>query len=104
MSRRARTQRRQDERALQKLAVAKEKLATFEEGGSPDRPIALESASQVEVHAASMTCPVCGDHYRVEEHTVLVHGGRSLRVAHVLSRQCGRERKIYFAVRAALPN
>lgn len=104
MSRRARTVRREEERALQKLAAAKEKLAAFDEGASPERAIPLESASQVEVHAASMTCPVCGDHYRVNEHTVVVHAGRSLRVAHVISPQCGRERRLYFSVRAALPN
>jgi hypothetical protein len=103
-TRRARTVRREEERRLQKLAAAKEKLATFDEGASPDRPIALDSASQVEVHASSMECPVCGDHYRVQDHTVLVHEGRSLRVAHVLSPQCGRERKLYFALRASLPN
>ncbi len=103
-TRRARTVRREEERRLQKLASAKEKLSTFDEGFSPERPIALDSASQVEVHASSMTCPVCGDNYRVTDHTVLVHEGRSLRVAHVLSPQCGRERKLYFALRASLPN
>ena len=101
---RKRTQRREEERARRKLDLAKEKLATFDEGASPDRAIPLESASQVEVHASSMQCPLCGDHYRVNEHTVLHQGDRTLRVAHVISPQCGRETKIYFAVRAALPN
>ena len=102
MTRRSRTQRREDERKVKKLLVAKEKLAAFEEGASPERPIALDSASQVEVHAASMTCPLCGDHFRVIEHTVLHQGGRSLRVARVVSPQCGRERQLYFVLGAGL--
>ncbi|CAN5321597.1 hypothetical protein BH09MYX1_BH09MYX1_50980 [soil metagenome] len=104
MTRRARTVRREQDRESAKLVAAKEKVAAFDEGASPDRPIALESASQVEVHASSMTCPICGDSYRVNDHTVLVHKGQSLRVAHVVSPQCGRERRLYFAIHAALPN
>ena len=45
MTRRARTVRREQERTLQKLATAKEKLAAFDEGASPERPIPLESAA-----------------------------------------------------------
>ena len=106
MSRRPRTVRRELYREQAKLAAAKEKLWTLGLVASPRRPIPLDSASQVEIHAASMTCPICGDHFRVLEHTVLHIPGseRTLRVTHVLSPQCGRERDLYFALRAALPN
>lgn len=106
MTRRPRTVRRELERTQSKLAVAREKLWALGEGASPQRPIALDSASQVEIHAASLTCPVCGDHFRVLEHTVLHVAGseRTLRVVHVRSPQCGRERDLYFALRPALAN
>jgi len=106
MSRRPRTVRRELDREQAKLAAAKEKLWSLGEGASPQRPIPLESASQVEIHAASLTCPICGDHFRVLEHTVLhlASSDRTLRVTHVRSPQCGRERDLYFALRAALPN
>lgn len=106
MTRRPRTVRRELDREQMKLVVAKEKLWALSEGASAQRPIALESASQVEVHAASMTCPICGDSFRVLEHTVLHVPGseRTLRVARVLSPQCRRERQLYFALHAALAN
>ena len=106
MSRRPRTLRRELDREQAKLVIAKEKLWSLSEGASPQRPIALESASQVEVHAASMTCPLCGDSFRVLEHTVLHVPGsdRTLRVTRVRSPKCGIERELYFVLRAALPN
>ena len=106
MTRRSRTVRRELDREQAKLAVAKEKLWALGQGASPQRPIALDSASQVEIHAASMTCPICGDHFRVLEHTVLHVAGseRTLRVTRVRSPQCHRERDLYFALRAALAN
>jgi len=105
MTRRPRTVRRELDREQAKLLVAKEKLWALGEGASPQRPIALESASQVEIHAASLTCPICGDHFRVLEHTVMhLADNRSLRVTRVLSPQCGRQRDLYFALRPALTN
>ena len=106
MTRRTRTVRRELDREQAKLAVAKEKLWALGEGASPRRPIALDSASQVEIHAASLTCPICGDHFRVLEHTVLHIPGseRTLRVTRVLSPHCGRERDLYFVLRPALAN
>lgn len=106
MTRRPRTVRRELDREQAKLVQTKEKLWALGEGASPQRPIPLESASQVEIHAASMTCPVCGDHFRVLEHTVLHlrDSTRTLRVTRVRSPQCGRERDLYFVLRAALTN
>ena len=56
---RPRTERRERERALDKLARDREKLARLELGGSAERPIELESASQVEPHARSLRCTRC---------------------------------------------
>lgn len=101
---RARTQRREAARKLAKLVDAKVALEAIEAGGAPDRPIEVESASQIEVHAKAMECPECGDHWQVDDHAVEVHGGRSLRVVHARSAQCGRKRRIYFVISPKLTN
>ena len=101
---RQRTLRRESERAETKLARAREALFALEAGGAPGRPIVVESASQIEPHAQSMQCPLCGDHFLVEDHEVLHRDGASVRVVSVLSRQCGKRRKLYFAIRPALPS
>ncbi len=91
--------RRELAREQDKLARAREQLAALQAGGNPERPVVVESASQIEPHARSMTCPVCGDHFRVLEHTVQHRPGGSLRLVSVVSPQCGRRRTIYFAIR-----
>jgi hypothetical protein len=101
---RARTARREDARAAGRLLRAKEALAVLEPGGTAERPIEVESASQIEVHARSMTCPACGEPWHVEEHVVEVHDGRTIRVVRARSPQCGRRRRIYFAIVPALAN
>jgi hypothetical protein len=101
---RARTQRRQDERSLAKLARDRERLARLEVGGSAERPIALESASQVEAHARSMPCVRCGGDLRVEEHAVRVVGEQSLRLVQLSCPACGAKREVWFCLAPALPN
>lgn len=99
---RLRTIRREGERRDAKLVRAREALFALEEGATARQPIVVESASQIEPHAASMQCPACGDHFLVEDHEVLHREGASVRVVSVLSRQCGRRRKLYFAIHPAL--
>jgi DNA-directed RNA polymerase subunit RPC12/RpoP len=77
---------------MKKLVAAKEKLARLEDGGSPERPIELSSASQVEVHARSLACLRCGTGYRVEEHAAV----EGLRLARVVCPQCGARREVWF--------
>jgi hypothetical protein len=87
-----RRERRALAREAKKIIQAKEKLARLAEGGSPDRPILLASASQVEVHARSLACLRCGIGYRVDEHAAV----EGLRVARVVCPQCGARRDIWF--------
>lgn len=101
---RARTLRRDQARDDERLVRAKEALAKLELGGSPERPIAVESASQIEVHARSMCCPACGETWHVEDHVVETHQGKSLRVVVARSPRCGKKRRIYFAIAPALAN
>lgn len=101
---RARTLRRELEREQERLVRAKEALALLSDGGTAARPIEVESASQIEPHARAMECFACGDHYRVLEHQALHEGARAIRLVTVVSPQCGRQRRVYFAIAPALSN
>lgn len=94
----ARTERRAAARAAEKLVHAKEKLATYEAGGAPERPIDVVSPAQVEPHARSQRCARCDEPFHVDEHTAESRDGARLRVAHVSCRRCGARRAIYFRV------
>lgn len=100
----ARGARRAAERDNAKLTRDIERLSLLEPGGAPDRPIDLASASQVEVSARSMPCPRCRGPLRVEEHAAESSGAARLRVAHVVCRDCGSRRAIYFRLGGALPS
>ncbi|WP_394825267.1 hypothetical protein [Pendulispora albinea] len=102
MSKRPRAARRSLERSAAKLVAQKWKLASLENGGTPERAILVPSASVVETHARSLPCVACGATVRVEEHTAEEHGGARLRVARVVCVQCGSKRALYFQI--ALPN
>ncbi len=93
---RPRVGRRAAERDAKKLADNLERLALLEPGGSPDSPIELASASQVDVHARDARCVVCGGLVRLEDHTAETLRDVRLRVAHVQCQVCGRKRKIFF--------
>lgn len=115
MKKRARTERREAQRAAVKLAEARAKLARLEAGGAPDRPIEVTSASVVEVHAAGLPCVACGaEGTRVEEHVAITaddEGGgpsrgaaRHLRIARLRCPRCGVRREVYFRIGTALPS
>jgi hypothetical protein len=101
---RPRTERREAARANEKLARDREKLARLEAGGSPERPIALESASQVEVHARSLRCTKCDGEVRVEEHLARTIGEQRLRLLRLVCPQCGTRRDAWFRLETKLPS
>jgi hypothetical protein len=101
---RPRTERRQRERAVEKLARDREKLARLEEGGAAERPIAVASASQIEVHARSLGCARCGAEPRVEAHDAPVVAGRPLRLVRLGCPMCGGKREVWFRLGGALPS
>jgi hypothetical protein len=106
-TKRARTERRERERAAVKLAETRRKLAALEAGGAPSRPIEVTSASTVEIHATSMPCVGCeATGTQLEEHaavTVTVDGEpRPLRVARVRCPRCGVKRELYFRIGTTL--
>lgn len=95
-----RAARRAAARADAKLSRARERLAAYEPGGSAERAIVVESASQIEPHAASIGCIHCGTSYRVDDHTAETIGGASLRVVRARCPFCGSARTLYFRIQA----
>jgi hypothetical protein len=84
--------------------AAREKLATLEPGGTPDYPMNVESASQIEVRALSMPCLRCDGPYRLDEHTVERFASRHVRVLRVHCGHCGVGRRLFFRVAPELCN
>ncbi|HZR83778.1 MAG TPA: hypothetical protein VFD92_21965 [Candidatus Binatia bacterium] len=84
--------------AARRSARDRERLARLAEGGTPERPITIESASQVEVVAESMRCPLCDGGLRVLAHEAQVVDGARRRAARVVCRACGSTRAIWFAL------
>ena len=92
----ARAARRESERAAQKLVRDLDRLVRLEPGGGPERPIVIDSASQVEVSARGTPCHICQGAVRVEEHAAETVGGARLRVARTVCAMCGARRAIWF--------
>jgi hypothetical protein len=91
-----RAARRERARAHEELVRDLERLARLEPGGSPERPLVIDSPAVVEVRAVAKPCPLCGGSLRVEEHAALEIEGARLRVASVACTQCGVRRSVYF--------
>lgn len=104
MAQRKRTARRAEDRAQEKLVRDMERLAQAAPGGAPARPIVVASASEIEVRAASMPCPICQSALRVEEHAAESIAGVRLRVARVVCTFCRARRAIYFQLAGTLVN
>ncbi|XXX71734.1 hypothetical protein WMF30_29220 [Sorangium sp. So ce134] len=100
----ARAARRAGDRAAEKLTRDIERLALLEPGHTPERAIALDAASQVEVAARSIPCPRCRGAFRVEDHAAETLDGVRLRVAQVACSACGARRRLYFRLGAAALN
>lgn len=100
----ARAARRAGDREAVKLTQDLEKLWQVEPGGTPERPIVLASASQVEVTARGTRCPRCQGELRVEEHTAETIAGARLRVARMRCVTCGSQRAIWFRLATEMLN
>ncbi len=99
MGKRPRTERREAARAAEKLASQRQKLATLEPGGAPDRPLEVATASVIETHAKSFACLRCGElGGRIEDHDAREIDGRRLRVVRTACPQCGAARLTYFRI------
>lgn len=98
----ARTARRADERKIAKEAERRieerARLAALEDGGSAQRPLAVESASLVEPIAKGARCVRCDGGLDLLEHAVEIREGISLRVARLRCRACGAPRTLWFRI------
>jgi hypothetical protein len=99
-----RAERRAAERAAEKIAHARERLARLEPGGDPSRPVVVESASQVEPHALALSCLRCDGPLRLEEHTAETYEDQRLRLARLRCPRCGAHRQVWFQIRTPLPS
>jgi hypothetical protein len=99
-----RNERRAAERDAEKLARDREKLARLLAGGAPERPIDVESASQIEPHAVAMRCLRCDGAHRLVEHAAETVDGARLRVARMACVRCGTARAVWFRIAVRLPS
>lgn len=100
----ARAERRDLARAAVKLADGRDCLARLERGGAPERPIEVESSSQIEPQALTMACSRCGGAARLDEHAAQTVEGARLRVARMACPRCGASRSIWFRIAPKLPS
>ena len=101
---RPRTERRENLRALRKLGDQRERLAAQERGGTPDFPIDVESASQIETRAASLPCLRCGEEVRVQEHLAHAIDGASVREVRTRCKACSAQRSLWFRIAGSMTN
>ncbi len=99
---RERTVRREAEREAEKLADARERLSLLEQGGSWERPIRVESASQIELRVESMRCPRCDGELKVFEHVARNVSGHSLRMVDARCKRCGHRREVWLVIASDL--
>jgi hypothetical protein len=97
---RARTERREADRRAEKLIRDHERLEAVSPGASPERPIEVESASQIDGAARSLQCPRCLLGLFIVHEVASVTGGRVCRAVELECRQCGRHRTAHFAIGA----
>jgi hypothetical protein len=73
-------------------------LGRLEPGGAADRPIVVESSSQIDVHASRAPCLACEGSVRVRDHRADTVDGQRLRIVGVACVRCGAERVFYFRI------
>lgn len=95
---RPRTERRERERAARRLIHDRERLFALQPGGSPARPITVDSPSVIPIRAQSLPCPQCGGTLALDEETAERVDARALRAAHLTCRLCGVARTLWFSL------
>lgn len=88
-------------RARRDPAFAAEALrvAQMSPGGRVEHPIEVGSASEIEVRATSMPCPICWGAHRLVDHVIRWRGGEPIRLVTTRCKHCGLERETFFRVR-----
>lgn len=90
---------------LEKELRERDELARLDEGGTPERAIALPSPSLVELRASSYPCHRCGGELTIAEHTILaLAGGETRRKVRASCKSCGSARVLFFRIDTPLIN
>jgi hypothetical protein len=86
------------ERTRKKLYEGRLKLAALDQGGSPERPLDVSSASVVESRAEAEPCLRCGLPMKTAEHTTASGPNGLLRLVRLSCRSCGADRTMYLRI------
>jgi hypothetical protein len=99
-----RNERRAAARDAERLARDRARLARLEPGGTPERPIEVESASQIETVALGMACLSCEGPNRLMEHAAELVEEIRLRRVELACARCGARRTVWFRIVVSLPS
>lgn len=101
---RARTERRERERAAKQIFADRKKLATLVTGGAPERPFVVETSSVIDGRARSLPCPLCESELQWQEQTAERVNGEILRATHMICTRCHAPHTFWFRIVAPTPN
>jgi len=76
----------------------REKLFRLSPGGSPERPLDVVSASMIEPHVSSLSCPRCSRLLLLDEHAAIVVAGSRLRETRLRCSGCASRRSLWFRI------
>jgi hypothetical protein len=96
--------RRVAERDAVALAEDRVKLARLSPGGSPERPLEVETPSVIETRATATPCAVCEASLELRDHEIAVHEGARLRRVRLVCKQCHAPRELWFKLAPSGPN
>jgi hypothetical protein len=88
--------------SAEKLVTLRERLALYAPGGTPELPIAVDSAAVIELRAVREPCVACAAPLRVLVHVVAEGEGGLVRQVDLACTRCGRTLTRYFVVKAPL--
>ena len=99
-----RGRRRAGERAAVDLARDRLRAAELAPGGTPGRPIVVDSAHVIEGQARDLRCAICEAEVILEEHDAVTHEGTLVRRVRVICKECHVPRLIWFRIERPRPN
>lgn len=101
---RARTDRRERERAAKQIVADRKKLAAMVTGGSPENPFVVDTSAVIDGRARSQRCPLCDSELQWQEQTAERINGEILRATHMICTRCHAPTVFWFRIVASAPN
>ncbi len=103
-AKRPRSQQREKQRALGKLAQKLDALVVESPGGSAERAIAVISASVIDGKARGFRCGRCEGELELKDHQAEFRGRIQLRYVDLVCKACFHPRRVWFSLGAASGN